>query len=424
MNIALAKRVIFLGFINIWRHRLRSILTILGIVFGVCSVIAMLAIGEGASYEAQERIKRLGSQNIIVRSVEPPQSESANQETNRLNEYGLTYKDAERIRRTIPDVQVLVPSRSIRGDVAYRRKKVDANIVGTVPWYPETANQHVSIGRFIHEQEMEHYKNVAVLSAPLAQRVFSFESPLGKLIKVRGDAYEVIGVMESPVLTGGSESRSEGGSPMVLYVPLTAARSRFGDVIRTMTTGSFSYEKVELHELIVKVDQTSAVASTAEVIKNLLERFHKKQDYELIVPLELLRQAEETKRIFNIVLGSIAGISLLVGGIGIMNIMLASVTERTREIGIRRALGAKKRDIIVQFLSETVLLSGTGGVIGLLFGVGIPFFITYFAGMITIIKWWSLVGAFGISLLIGVVFGLYPAWRAAQMNPITALRHE
>jgi putative ABC transport system permease protein len=244
------------------------------------------------------------------------------------------------------------------------------------------------------------------------------------VVRIKGDYYKIIGVMEKTGSTPATANTSSSVTPMTLFVPLTAAKSRFGDTIMTRGSGSFSAEKVELHEIIAKVRSISEVMPVSEVIRNLLKRFHKEMDYELIVPLELLRQAERTKRIFNIVLGSIAAISLLVGGIGIMNIMLASVTERTREIGIRRALGAKQRDIIIQFLTETVMLSGSGGVIGLMIGVLIPFLITYFAEMQTIIRAWSLMGAFGISILIGIVFGIYPAYRAAMMDPIAALRHE
>ena len=184
------------------------------------------------------------------------------------------------------------------------------------------------------------------------------------------------------------------------------------------------FERVQLHQIIVKVDELEQVTETAAILQTMLSLFHKKQDYELVVPLELLRQAERTKRIFSIVLGSIAAISLLVGGIGIMNIMLASVTERTREIGIRRALGAKRRDIITQFLTETVILSGSGGMIGIVIGVTIPFMITKFAHMATIVTLWALLLAFCISAAVGVIFGLYPAYRAANMDPIEALRHE
>jgi len=417
-----AKRLLFLGMINIWRHKLRSTLTILGIVFGVCSVIAMLAIGEGSKYEALEEIKKLGSQNIILKSVKPPKSEAVNTETTQMVDYGLKYKDAKTIRETVPSVEVIVPSRTIRTNITYGKKRLDGNVIGVVPWYSEVSNQRLKRGRFLTEREMTDSKNVCVLSADLAGRLFTTESPLNKVVKVKSDYYTVIGVMEGSGMP--STESTEGSSEMNLFIPLTAAKSRFGNVLFTRSSGSFTFEKVELHQIIVKVNSVDSVLKTSEAIRNILKRFHKKADYEVVVPLKLLEQAQKTERIFNIVLGSIAAISLLVGGIGIMNIMLASVTERTREIGIRRALGAKKRDIVTQFLTETVMLSGSGGVVGLLLGFVIPFLVTHFAGMITIVRLYSIVGAFSISLAIGVVFGIYPAYRAAQMDPIAALRHE
>jgi putative ABC transport system permease protein len=209
-----------------------------------------------------------------------------------------------------------------------------------------------------------------------------------------------------------------------VYIPLSTARSRFGEVIFRRSAGSFEAEKVELHQLTVQFHSTDAVEAAVPQIEALFQRFHKKKDFEFIVPLQLLRQAENTKRIFNIVLGSIAAISLLVGGIGIMNIMLATVTERTREIGVRRALGAKKKDIITQFLVETVVLSFGGGMIGVVVGVIIPVLVSHFTEMRAIITWWSVILAFSISGIIGVVFGIYPASSAANLDPIDALRHE
>jgi len=209
-----------------------------------------------------------------------------------------------------------------------------------------------------------------------------------------------------------------------MFIPLETAKTRYGEILRKIRSGSFEQERVQLHEITVKVATAEQVPAVADAIKEVMERNHKKKDYDILVPLELLKRAERTKQIFNIVLGSIAAISLLVGGIGIMNIMLASVTERTREIGIRRALGAKRRDIITQFLVETVMLSGAGGAMGVLFGVTIPWFVSHFAGMKTIVTLWSPVVAFTISALVGVVFGIYPALRAAKMDPVEALRHE
>jgi len=419
----LAKRVIIMGFISIWRHRLRSGLTVLGIVFGVCSVIAMLAIGEGASYEAQEQIKRLGSQNIIINSVEPPASESVSKETQRMQEYGLTYKDAERIVDTIPTVDVIVPSRKIRADVTYSRKRLTADAHGTVPWYPEISNSKIIKGRFFTRLEMDDKKNVCVLDKKLAQRIYTFEDPIGTTIRIKGSYFKVIGVIEKSG-TGESQTNGKGDSGLSLYIPLNAAKEYYGEIIMNSGTGSFSMEKIELHQIIVKVKSLDNVVDAAAIIKSILEKAHKEVDYDLVVPLQLLREAQRTKRIFSIVLGSIAAISLLVGGIGIMNIMLASVTERTREIGIRRALGAKRKDIITQFLTETILLSSSGGIIGLVVGVVIPFTISRLTDMMTIVRLWSLFGAFGISVMIGLVFGIYPAYRAAMMNPIEALRHE
>jgi putative ABC transport system permease protein len=243
---------------------------------------------------------------------------------------------------------------------------------------------------------------------------------------VAGNYYTVIGVMAPPAGSATKDDVLDANKSIAqhLFIPLETARLRYGDVLMRRRAGSFEAERIELHEITVKVESLEAVTKVAEAIKTLMERNHKKKDYEIVVPLELLKRAEETKRIFNIVLGSIAAISLLVGGIGIMNIMLASVTERTREIGIRRALGARRRDIVVQFLVETVILSGAGGILGVLLGVVIPFVVTQTAGMKTIVTFWSPLLAFTISALVGIVFGLYPALRAAQMDPVEALRHE
>jgi putative ABC transport system permease protein len=209
-----------------------------------------------------------------------------------------------------------------------------------------------------------------------------------------------------------------------MFIPLETAKLRYGEVLMRRRSGSFEAQRVQLHEVTVKVETLEDVTGVADAIKAVLERNHKKKDYDIVVPLELLKRAERTKQIFNIVLGSIAAISLLVGGIGIMNIMLASVTERTREIGIRRALGARRKDIITQFLVETVLLAGAGGMIGVIMGVAIPFIVTQAAGMKTIVTVWGPLLAFTISAVVGVIFGLYPALRAANMDPVEALRHE
>ena len=422
------KRVVRLGVKSLWLHRLRSLLTVLGIVFGVCSMIAMLAIGEGASFEAQETIKSLGSQNVILRSVKPPEEQKVSAKGNQsyVLQYGLTYKDIKRIKSTIPGVTVVVPGRIMREYVWNISRRVDCEILGTVPWYPTMRNHRVAQGRFFTDNEMEDKANVCVLGTEMVNTLFPLDSPLGSQVRVGGDYYRVIGVMEpsGKVAKTGESQDSVKPAANRMFIPLETAKIRYGEVLRKVRSGSFEQERVQLHEITVKVTTPEQVPAVAEAIKGLMERNHKKKDFDIIVPLELLKRAERTKQIFNIVLGSIAAISLLVGGIGIMNIMLASVTERTREIGIRRALGAKRRDIIVQFLVETVMLSGAGGLLGVILGMIIPFLVSYFAGMVTIVTFWSPLVAFSISGLVGVIFGLYPAFRAANMDPVEALRHE
>jgi putative ABC transport system permease protein len=413
---------------NLWAHRLRSLLTVLGIVFGVCSVIAMLAIGEGASFEAQEQIKNLGSQNVILRSVKPPEEQKVSEKgtQNYVLQYGITYTDLKRLKSTIPGVTILVPARIMRDYVWNISRRVDCDINGTVPWYPEMRNHHVASGRFFTEADMDGSASVCVLGSEMVNILFPMDSPIGRDVRVGGQYYRVIGIMEprSKMPRQDSVKSDAQSAAYQMFIPLETAKSRYGEVLSKQRSGSFEAERVELHEVTVKVAEREQVVAVADAIKALLKRHHKKRDYDVVVPLELLRRAERTKQIFNIVLGSIAAISLLVGGIGIMNIMLATVTERTREIGIRRALGATRRDIVTQFLVEAVFLSGAGGVFGVVLGIAVPLLVTLFAGMKTIITFWSPITAFTISALVGIMFGLYPAMRAAEMDPVEALRHE
>ncbi len=423
MNLFQVVRTVKVGLKSLLLHKMRSVLTALGVIFGVCSVIAMLSIGEGAGWEAQQQIKLLGSNNIIIRSVKPPEEEVANVERSRLLVYGLTYKDAERFATTIPSIRVVVPVKSMDKDVYFQARRVSTHVVGTVPWYPDIANFHVARGRgrFFTPTDMSRRKNVCVLGQGIAKKLFTYLDPLGKEVKIGPDYYRIVGIMERRAT---AKKAAKENLNLDIYIPLTTAQERYSDLNIKRTTGTMEVERVELRQVTVRVNAVANVPTTAMIIRQLLKKFHDKMDYEVTVPLELLHQAEKTKRIFNVVLGSIAAISLLVGGIGIMNIMLASVTERTREIGVRRALGAKRRDIILQFLVETVVLSAGGGVVGLAIGVAIPGLVTYFADMRTIVTAWSLMLAFGISVAIGVIFGLYPASRAANMDPIEALRHE
>jgi putative ABC transport system permease protein len=423
-----------LGFKSLKLHKLRAALTMLGIIFGVCSVIAMLAIGEGASYEAQEAIKKLGSKNIIVRSLKPP-DDAKQQATGGGGgrgrpmslDYGLRYLDASRIQTTIPGVQRVLPMRIIREAVRFDRNTVNCQVIGTMPSYQDVVGIDVLQGRFLSHTDELHQDNVCVMTIGLAERLFPYQDPLQHSVKIDVFYYRVIGlVREKNMPEQRTQSGRMEGEPLDnnIYIPLSTARSRFGEVLIRRTASSMESERVELHQITVEMADTPAVEIADPQIKTLLSKFHDKADYEMIVPLQLLRQAEQTKRIFNIVLGSIAAISLLVGGIGIMNIMLATVTERTREIGVRRALGARKWDITMQFLVETLVLALGGGCIGVIIGIVVPFAVTQIAGMKTIVTLWSVLIAFGISAGIGVLFGLYPAKAAAELDPIEALRHE
>lgn len=424
------KRSVVLGLKSLWMHKLRSFLTALGIVFGVCSVITMLAIGEGASYEAQQQIKDLGSQNIILESEKPTSTTTSGEQTRSLVlEYGITYRDISQIQSTIPGVEVTVPSRTMKDYVWRLTRSVDGNILGTIPWYPRMKNRDLIDGRFYTQVEVDKRANVCVLNEGLASELFPLEKPLGKTIRVRQSYFRIIGIIEdkkkkSDAAEAELGGKGDSGAVRELLVPITTLNEHFGKVLIKYRSGSFEAEKVELHEATIRIEDADRVFPAAQAISHLMERNHKDVDYKMTVPLDLLQQAERTKQIFNIVLGSIAAISLIVGGIGIMNIMLATVTERTREIGIRRALGAKRKDIVLQFLIETVLLSGAGGLIGVALGLTIPLVISYFAEMKTIVLLWAPTLAFTISVLTGVLFGIYPAIRAAGLSPVEALRHE
>ncbi len=410
-------------------HRLRSTLTALGIVFGVCSVIAMLAIGEGASQEAQDQIARLGSNNIIIRTIKPAEEQRAQTNTDVVQAYGLTYADAERIRLTVPDVEQVVPKRLVTFQTWYRNRVTTVQVVGTVPWYPNVHPVQLVRGRFLSSVDLDYHQKVCVVDEQMVEQLFIVDDPMDMDVKINEAYYRVIGIVTStgPMNNGqtdGSQGAGAGGVTGNVYIPLTSMQESFGDTTVQFVGGTRQAEKVELQELTVQVKSTEDVLPTRDILESLLQSFHTKKDYQIVVPLELLRQAARTKRIFSIVLGSIAAISLLVGGIGIMNIMLATVSERTREIGIRRALGAKQRDIVVQFLSETLMLTLAGGVLGIVLGCFIPILVTYFGHMPTVITGTSLLLAFGISGAIGLTFGLYPAYRAATMDPIVSLRHE
>ncbi len=415
-------RNILLGIEDLLLHKLRSFLTTLGIVFGVGSVVAMLSVGEGASKEAMDQIRKLGSNNIIVNSIKSVEEESTSTTHSHLAIYGLTYEDCARVAETFKAIRQTAPVKLIRKEGRLGERAMELRVVGTSPVWFDLVQRPIVAGRVLIASDDNERAPAAVLTEHGARKLLAAENTIGQSLKIGGDRFEIVGIVKSESGLAGNIQIPD--QEVDVYIPINVARSYFGDIMARMTSGSFEREMVELHQMIVQVDSTEDVEPTAKGIEDMLKRFHKKQDYLVSVPLALLRQAEATKRTFNIVLGSIAGISLLVGGIGIMNIMLASVTERTREIGIRRAIGAKRRQIISQFLIETVVLSIIGGLIGIGLGVLVPFLITYFSDMPTVITAASIVLPLVISFGVGIIFGLYPAIRAAKVDPIVALRHE
>ncbi len=400
-------REIRLGINSLLQHKLRSFLTMLGMVFGVGSVIAMLAVGEGASKEALDQ---------------PLEEESQQTTRTFMSIYGLLYEDELRIAQSFPQVLRTVPVKILRKVGRLGEHTMDLRLLGTTPGWFQLVRRPLIAGRALLPADLKNLANTVVLTEYGARRLLARENSIGQQLTLGGESFQVVGIVRSE--TGQGEGLQSPDQQIDAYIPLTTARARFGDIAVQFSAGSRSRELIELHQIIAEVDSTSQVTATASGIEVMLRRFHKKKDYSISVPLALLRQAEATKRTFNVVLGSIAGISLLVGGIGIMNIMLASVTERTREIGIRRAIGAKRRQIIRQFLIETMVLSTTGGLIGIAIGLLIPWLITLVAGMPTVVTSLSLLLSLGISLAVGIIFGLYPAVRAAKLDPIEALRHE
>ena len=410
---------------NLALHKLRSTLTVLGLIFGVASVVAMLAIAEGASLEAQRQIAELGATNIIVKSQKPVEEKKANDENNFVLVYGLTHADFGRIQ-TIGSVTRAIPLREFRQEARYLQHSIEARVVGSTPDGLALTGRGLTAGRFIESVDLERFANVAVIGSDVAKELFPIHDPIGRSISIGdGQFFRIIGVAASRAPSAGvGTSLSSQDFNKDIYVPLSTDRVRFGELIIHLKQGSQSAEKIELSQITVSVGAMNLVRKTAKAIESMLQQTHQKQDYAVTVPLDLLEKAEATKRIFNLVLGSIASISLIVGGIGIMNIMLATVTERTREIGIRRALGAKQADITIQFLVETAVMSATGALIGVVLGLVTPPIVSKLSGMPVVISPWSPILAFLIAVGIGVVFGVYPARRAAAMDPVEALRAE
>jgi putative ABC transport system permease protein len=428
--------IFLLGLKNLRLHKLRSLLTALGIIFGVAAVIIMVAIGQGSKRAALEQMEQLGAQNILVRSTRPPEAGDATGRTSNMMIYGLTRGDLARLQ-TLPGLTHVVPLRDTEQKVTRDQIRVAANAIGTTHRIFEVINLPLARGRYFSQVDYDQHNGVCVIGDGVAQKLFPMGDPLGETIQVGTGGMSVamltvVGVLERTGLRPGSEGQSmmQRDLDMDVYFPLSLAQSLFSDTIIKRDRGSMETKRIELSEIWLRAADKNQVEMLASLAENVVASQHGKIDYQVKAPIQILRNAERLNRTFNFVMVGIAAMALVVGGIGIMNIMLATVTERTREIGIRRALGAKQRDITLQFLVETTLLSLSGGLLGVLVGglgaASIPIIVNFFSEQQypTEITLWSVLVSFLVSGMVGIAFGLYPAVMAARMNPIEALRHE
>lgn len=405
-------RVALRGLID---HKFRSFLTMLGIIFGVASVIAMLSIGEGAKRSAIAKYQDLGVNNIIIRDKQFSDEEL--EEVRAKFSQGLSLNDAQVIKEVVPGVLRVASQAELTTDVKQADKSARSTIIGITPDYIKMLNIELEKGSFINEDHYKRNLKVCVLGAGVSKTLFQHKSPLGKMVKIDDQWFEVVGIMKSKALftetVGELASRDMNTD---IYVPLTTYMNRF---TQENTLSS------EIQQITVQVASSDKLMEISELIKGVLQRHHfNNDDYSVVIPFELLKQEEKERQIYNFLLGAIAAISLLVGGIGIMNIMLATVMERTREIGIRRAIGARKTDIMSQFVTEAVAISITGGIIGVILGVSLSLAITLITDVETYIRLYSVFLAFGFSVLVGISFGYLPAKNAANLKPIDSIRYE
>ncbi|MDL2254678.1 ABC transporter permease [Bacteroidales bacterium OttesenSCG-928-J16] len=427
---------------SVFANKVRSLLTTLGIIFGVASVIAMLSIGTGAQQEILEQMKTIGVNNIIIQAIKESDKKTASTEMNDDNDpsqkdaqkisKGLSIKEAEAIKATIPNVVRVSPESSYAITALKNGIQKKAELKGVTPEYFHALPIKILQGNVFSQIQYEQAKPVCLISDKLSARLFAGENPLGKTVKCDDVWFTIIGTYESME----EDSNSDLGvsnSSYQLIAPLTAVLQRINDrsiitqrsIRRSRRASTEVGDLNQVDKIVVQVAESDVLQTTAEIIGRQLARKHNGvQDYKIIVPLILLQQEQRTKDIFNIVLGAIAGISLIVGGIGIMNIMLASVMERIREIGVRRSVGARKKDITAQFLIESTLISIFGGIIGIILGVVLSFGIERITNILTIISPLSIFISFTVAAAVGIIFGYAPAKKASEQDIVESLRHD
>lgn len=425
-------------------NQLRSLLTALGIIFGVAAVIAMLAIGNGAEKEILEQIKMVGVNNIIIEPVveqeeKKIESSAARGEEKKKFSPGLRMADAESIAATIPDIEAISPEGIMETVIIKDGFRRSAKLVGVLPSYFDITNFTLEEGKMFTESQLEGGLPVCIIGKSIKSRFFSTEEPIGKTIKVGNQWMEVVGVLSERIMSEKNISKlGIRDYNMDVYVPIKTFLIRYRNrelITEALLKAASNNEGSEnsqqpknyhqIDRLVIQVKEASKLSATAEVVSRMLERRHFGViDYEITIPELLLKQQQRTQSIFNIVLGAIAGISLLVGGIGIMNIMLASVMERIKEIGLRLSIGAQKTDIITQFLFEAMMISISGGLVGVVLGVSLALGISSFGDFPTIVTFSSVLLSFGVAATVGLAFGIAPARRAANQDPITSLRYE
>ncbi len=404
----------------------------LGIIFGVGSVISMLSIGEGARTETLEQIELLGSNNIIIRS------EKVNTKNKKANSFtpGLNLNDLKAIKEISPFIYSLTPQREAKENVMFKSNIIESNIIGTLVNYPNTFNSKISEGNFFTKSHVQKYSNVCVIGYDIKKELFKYKSPINEKIKIGDLWFTIIGVISAKKsITSNNSSTSFRNFNLDVYIPFTTMAYKMDRYIDPSERKQTSWrdaarianaiDRKSIDQLTIKVTGDDKMLEVAYLINKILKRKHfGVEDYKIIIPEEIMAQKQKTQKIFNVVMGAIAGISLLVGGIGIMNIMLANIMERTREIGIRRAVGATKQDILHQFIFEALTISFVGGILGIITGYILTAIISNYADWRTIITPFSIVLAFFVSVIVGFVFGSYPAKKAAEKDPIESLRYE